>query len=46
MRDSRRRIVIAILGVALSLAIAGCAADNNPPTTSPDDSTTTEPVGS
>jgi len=46
MRDPGRRIVIAILGVALSLAIAGCAADNNPPTTSPGGSTTTEPVGS
>ena len=46
MRDPGRRIVIAILGVALSLAIAGCAADNNPPTTSPGDSTTIEPVGS
>ena len=32
MRDPGRRIVIAILGVALSLAIAGCAAEDNPPT--------------
>jgi hypothetical protein len=45
MRDPGRRVVIAILGVALSLAIAGCAAEDNPPT-SPGDSTTTEPVGS
>ncbi|HEX5630450.1 MAG TPA: hypothetical protein VFY15_02195 [Acidimicrobiia bacterium] len=42
MRPFSRTIITAILGVVLSIAVAGCSGDNNP---SPGDSTTV-PVGS
>ena len=43
MRRSTRIIITAILGVVLSIAVAGCSGDNDP---LPGDSTTTVPVGS
>ena len=47
MPDFKRRLVTAILAIALTFALVGCAADDDSPnTTSPGGSTTTEPVGS
>lgn len=47
MTDPRKRVITAILAVALALTLAACDdADDGPGTTLPGDSETTAPVGS
>jgi hypothetical protein len=46
MPHLKRRVITAILGLALSLILVACDTDDPSNTTPPAESTTTEPVGS
>ncbi|MEX2323032.1 MAG: hypothetical protein WEA29_04600 [Acidimicrobiia bacterium] len=46
MPDLKKRLMIPLLTLALSLATVACADNDRPDNTSPGDSDTTEPVGS
>jgi hypothetical protein len=46
MLDLRKRLMIPLITVLLSLATVACATNDRPGNTSPGESSTTEPVGS